>query len=44
MLEQGLLELKGSLHYLTDAGKVVGGEFRKGAGGFYFLWPADIRI
>jgi phosphatidylserine/phosphatidylglycerophosphate/cardiolipin synthase-like enzyme len=44
MVEQGLLELKGTLHYLTENGKAVGGEFRKGANGFFFLWPVDVKI
>ncbi|TXR38617.1 DNA repair protein [Ectopseudomonas mendocina] len=37
----GYLELRDTMHYLTDLGKSAGGEFRKGPGGFYFLWPFD---
>lgn len=37
----GYLELRDTMHYLTDFGKSSGGEFRKGPGGFYFLWPFD---
>jgi hypothetical protein len=40
----GYLELRDTMHYLTDAGKTAGGEFRKGPGGFYFLWPMDFSI
>lgn len=40
----GYLELRDTMHYLTDAGKTAGGEFRKGPGGFYFLWPIDFNI
>ncbi|HCA5885639.1 hypothetical protein PSOLE_38690 [Pseudomonas oleovorans subsp. oleovorans] len=40
----GYLELRDTMHYLTDLGKSAGGEFRKGPGGFYFLWPTDFNI
>jgi len=40
----GYLELRDTMHYLTDLGKSAGGEFRKGPGGFYFLWPIDFNI
>ncbi|MEZ3187844.1 hypothetical protein HZR81_23525 [Pseudomonas sp. LM13] len=43
LVESGHLELREALHYLTDKGKAAGGEFRKGTGGFYFLWPADFQ-
>jgi len=40
----GYLELRdGGKHYLTPAGKSVGGEFRMGKGP-YFIWPADFSI
>jgi hypothetical protein len=36
----GMLELReGGRHYLTDAGKHAGGEWRPGSGGGYMLWP-----
>ncbi|MBB3105056.1 hypothetical protein [Azomonas macrocytogenes] len=44
LVAAGLLELKGQLLYLTDKGKEVGGEFRKGASGFYFLWLANLQL
>lgn len=40
----GYLELRDTMHYLTDRGKSAGGEFRKGPGGVYFLWPFDFSI
>lgn len=40
----GHLELRETMHYLTDQGKTAGGEFRKGPGGYYFLWPADLQV
>lgn len=40
----GHLELRETLHYLTEQGKAAGGEFRKGPGGYYFLWPADLQV
>ncbi|WP_455233326.1 phospholipase D-like domain-containing protein [Geopseudomonas aromaticivorans] len=40
----GLLELKGQHHYLTEKGKSAGGSFRKGSGGFYFLWPSSLTL
>lgn len=43
LVESGHLELRETMHYLTEKGKSAGGEFRKGAGGFYFLWPADLK-
>jgi len=29
---------------LTDRGKEIGGEFRKGYSGYYFIWPEKIEI
>ncbi|QPH46454.1 phospholipase D family protein (plasmid) [Pseudomonas fulva] len=40
----GHLELRETLHYLTEQGKAAGGEFRKGPGGYYFLWPSDLQV
>lgn len=45
LTERGLLELKDGRHYLTDAGKSAGGEFRKSPRfGPYFLWPHELTI
>jgi len=40
----GYLTVNEGRHYLTDKGKGAGGEFRKGWGGFYFLWNSDISL
>lgn len=29
---------------LTDKGKELGAEYRKGRGGYYFLWPSDLNL
>jgi hypothetical protein len=42
--DAGLLELKGERYYLTAKGKQAGCEWRPGAVGGYFLWPADIPV
>ena len=40
LVEFGMLELReGGRHYLADAGKDAGGEWRPGPGGGYMLWP-----
>ena len=40
LVELGMLELReGGRHYLTNAGKGAGGEWRPGPGGGYMLWP-----
>ena len=44
MVEFGYLELKEEKHYLTEAGKQAGGEFKTGKYGPFFVWPADIAI
>lgn len=45
LVERGLLELNDGKHYLTDAGKAAGGEFRKSPRfGPYFLWPAELSV
>lgn len=44
LIGSGYLELRdGGKHYLTPAGKSVGGEFRLGKGP-YFLWPPTLQI
>ena len=41
----GMLELReGGRHYLTDAGKDAGGEWRPGPGGGYMLWPDGFSL
>lgn len=41
----GMLELReGGRHYLTDAGKDAGGEWRPGPGGGYMLWPDGFNL
>lgn len=44
LMDLGYLELKEDRHYLTDKGKTLGGEFRMGRHGFFFLWPADLDL
>lgn len=45
LVATGHLELKDEKHYLTDAGKAAGGEFRMSARfGPYFLWPESLDI
>lgn len=44
MVVTGHLELRGTMHYLTDLGKTKGGEFRKGTNGYYFLWPEEFSF
>lgn len=40
----GYLTLKGKQHRLTKEGEAVGGEFRQGRHGWYFIWPNDLKI
>lgn len=40
----GYLEVRDEKHYLTPKGKEVGGEFRMGKFGSYFLWPESIAV
>ncbi|UOO90758.1 phospholipase D family protein [Vitreoscilla massiliensis] len=44
LVQQGWLELKGDKHFITEAGKQNGGEFRTGPHGAYFLWPAETEL
>lgn len=44
LLMMGLFELKGGKLYLTQEGKNVGGEFKMGSYGPYFLWPDNLKI
>ena len=44
-LESGFLELKEGKHFLTEAGKAAGGEFRMSKKfGPYFLWPESFTL
>ncbi|MFN4266383.1 MAG: phospholipase D family protein [Aquabacterium sp.] len=43
----GLVEVKADhpgRHYITAAGKAMGGEWRPGTGGGYLLWPSNTQI
>jgi hypothetical protein len=45
MVELGMLELReGGRHYIAEAGKVAGGEWRPGPGGGYMLWPEGMAL
>lgn len=45
LVASGHLEIKDDKHYLTDAGKAAGGEFRMSPRfGPYFLWPESMGI
>ncbi|MEN1929473.1 phospholipase D family protein [Luteimonas sp. MJ250] len=44
LVAKGLLEIKDDKHYLTEAGKATGGEFRMSQRfGPYFLWPHSLE-
>ena len=45
LVELGMLELReGGRHYLIEAGKDAGGEWRPGPGGGYMLWPDGFTL
>ena len=45
LTETGLLEIKEEKHYLTEAGKSAGGEFKMSKRfGPYFLWPSSVTV
>jgi phosphatidylserine/phosphatidylglycerophosphate/cardiolipin synthase-like enzyme len=45
LVGKGYLEVKDGKHYLTDAGKAAGGEFRMSPRfGPYFLWPDSVEV
>lgn len=45
LVELGMLELReGGRHYLTEAGKNIGAEWRPGQGGGYMLWPEALTF
>lgn len=43
LTRKGYLEERNGRPFLSDAGKAIGGEYRKAYGG-YFLWPVDITL
>ena len=44
LVASGHLEMRDDKHYLTDAGKAAGGEFRMSPRyGPYFLWPESME-
>lgn len=42
--DNGYIEIKGKYDYLTDKGKEVGGEVRKGKFGYFIVWSVDLEI
>lgn len=45
LVELGMLEVReGGRHYLAEAGKNAGGEWRPGPGGGYMLWPEGFAL
>jgi phosphatidylserine/phosphatidylglycerophosphate/cardiolipin synthase-like enzyme len=44
LTELGYLEIKEEKHYLTVKAKEIGGEFKKGQYGTFFIWNADVNL
>ncbi|WP_216940163.1 phospholipase D family protein [Acinetobacter sp. BY419] len=44
LVNKGYLKLENDKHFLTDTGKAIGGEFRTGQFGMYFLWDENTEI
>lgn len=44
LIAKGYLKLDNEKHFLTDTGKAIGGEFRTGQYGNYFLWHENIEL
>lgn len=44
LTELGYLEIKEEKHYLTAKAKEIGGEFKKGQYGTFFIWNADVNL
>lgn len=42
--DNGYIELKGKYEYLTEKGKSVGGEVRKGQYGYFIVWSVDLEV
>ncbi|UYZ67593.1 phospholipase D family protein [Moraxella bovis] len=44
LAENGYIELKGKNTFLTDKGREVGGEVKKGQYGYFIVWSVDLEI
>ncbi|WP_019520481.1 phospholipase D family protein [Faucicola boevrei] len=44
LVESGYLEMKGNTPFLTDKGREVGGELKKGKFGYFIVWSVDLDI
>lgn len=44
LADNGYIELKGKNTFLTDKGRSVGGEVRKGKFGYFIVWSVDLDI
>ena len=44
LVNKGYLKLENDKHFLTHTGKAIGGEFRTGQFGMYFLWDENTEI
>lgn len=44
LAENGYIELKGKNAFLTDKGREVGGEVKKGQYGYFIVWSVDMDI
>lgn len=44
LTDLGYLELKDEKHFLTSKAKEIGGEFKKGQYGVFFIWNADFSL
>lgn len=44
LTDLGYLELKDEKHFLTSKAKEIGGEFKKGQYGAFFIWNADFSL
>lgn len=42
--DNGYIEIKGKYEYLTEKGKSVGGEVKKGQYGYFIVWSVDLEI
>ena len=44
LADNGYIELKGKNTFLTDKGREVGGEVKKGQYGYFIVWSVDLDI
>ena len=44
LADNGYIELKGKNVFLTDKGREVGGEVKKGQYGYFIVWSVDLEI